>query len=118
MRYSAACLPTKPAHNAARRAWVRNSFGATLSRARRAALIIAAICVTMTLRAQEESVPKFGTTVVIPSGLRGEIYHIHGNTSHLPDLRKQKPVGVIYTESLNVPTQNFQQGFPGVTKRF
>jgi hypothetical protein len=68
--------------------------------------------------AQQEPVPKFGTTVVIPSGLRGVIYHIPRNTAQIPDLQKRKPAGVIYTESLNVPAQYFKQGFPGVTKRF
>ena len=68
--------------------------------------------------AQGESIPTFGTTVVIPSGLRGVIYHIKHNTSHLPDLTKKKPVGTIYTTALNVPPQDFQNGFPGVTKRF
>jgi hypothetical protein len=29
-----------------------------------------------------------------------------------------KPVGTIYTTALNVPTRDFTQGFPGVTKRF
>jgi hypothetical protein len=29
-----------------------------------------------------------------------------------------KTVGTIYTASLNIPPQDFQQGFPGVSKRF
>ena len=55
---------------------------------------------------------------MIPSGLRGEIYHIKHNSSRLPDFAKKKPVGSIYTTVLNVPPQDFQVGFPGVTKRF
>jgi len=66
----------------------------------------------------QEATPTFGTTVVIPSGLRGEIYHISHRTKRLPDFRKRKPVGTIYASSLDVPPQDFQQGFPGVTKRF
>ncbi|HUA19119.1 MAG TPA: PA14 domain-containing protein [Bryobacteraceae bacterium] len=66
----------------------------------------------------QDATPIFGTTVVIPSGLRGEIYHIGRFTKRLPDFRKRKPVGTIYTSSLDVPTQDFEQGFPGVTKRF
>jgi hypothetical protein len=67
---------------------------------------------------QEEPTPIFGTTVVIPSGLRGLIYHIHHNTRKLPDFEMLKPAGPpIYTSSLNVPPQDFRQGFPGVTKR-
>lgn len=61
---------------------------------------------------------KFGTTVVMPSGLRGVVYHIRRNTTRLPNFHKLKPAGAIYTSSLNVPSQDFRQGFPGVTKRF
>ena len=39
-------------------------------------------------------------------------------TSHLPKFEKMKPVGTIYTSSLNLPPQDFRQGFPGVTSRF
>ena len=65
-----------------------------------------------------QPVAKFGTTVVINSGLRGNVYHIHRYRKMLPDFSKMKPVGVIYTTELNIPVQDFQQGFPGVTKRF
>jgi hypothetical protein len=68
--------------------------------------------------AQEEPTAIFGTTVVIPSGLRGLVYHLHRNRSQLPDFEKLKPAGAaIYTSSLNVPPQSFIAGFPGVTKR-
>lgn len=67
--------------------------------------------------AQEPS-PTFGITVVIPSGLRGQVYHIRHNTTQLPDFSKLKPEGAIYTSSLNIPPQDFRQGFHGVTKRF
>ncbi len=77
-------------------------------------LTILSVC----LYAQEESAARFGTTVVLPSGLRGEIYHIRRNTAKLPNFRKLKPVGTIYTASLNIPPQDFRAGFPGVTKRF
>ncbi len=56
--------------------------------------------------------------MVISSGLRGVVYHIRHNTASLPDLHKLKPVGIIYTTSLNIPPQDFEQGFPGITKRF
>jgi len=68
--------------------------------------------------AQDEPTAIFGTTVVIPSGLRGLVYHIHHNGRALPDFEKLKPAGpAIYTSSLNLPPQDFKQGFPGVTKR-
>jgi hypothetical protein len=68
--------------------------------------------------AQEQSTPVFGTTVVIPSGLRGLVYHIHRRATELPNFQKMKPAGPpIYTSSLNLPPQDFRRGFPGVTKR-
>lgn len=63
-------------------------------------------------------VPTFGTTVVIPSGFRGEIYRIHHRTRCLPDFRSLEPIGAIYANALNVPTRWFKEGFPGVTRRF
>ena len=87
---------------------------------RSAALTVTILaCAYLAASAQEEPIPVFGTTVVIPSGLRGLVYHIGHNTSKLPDFEKMKPAGpAIYTSSLNVPAQDFRQGFPGVTKRF
>jgi len=61
---------------------------------------------------------KFGTTVVIPAGLRGIVYHIRPGSTQLPDFARLKPQGTIYTSSLNVPPQSFLDGFPGVTRRF
>lgn len=72
--------------------------------------------------AQETSgmpVATFGTTVVIPAGLKGNIYHLPEGTNSLAALdRSKKPVGTIYTSSLNVRPQDFSIGFPGVTSRF
>jgi hypothetical protein len=76
------------------------------------------LCLVASATAQEESVAHFGTTVVLPSGLHGAVYNIHRNTSRLPDFKKMKPIGTIYTSELNIPPQDFQQGFPGVTKKF
>ena len=72
------------------------------------------------LFAQDPQEPRavFGTTVVIPTGLEGKIYNLRTNTKTLPKFRKMKPVGSIYATSLNIPTQNFKLGFPGVTQRF
>lgn len=86
---------------------------------RQVAYFIAAIagCAICRLPAQEP-IPTFGTTVVLPGGLRGSVYKVRHYTSRLPDFQKLKPVGTIYTTSLNVPPQDFEQGFPGVTNRF
>jgi PA14 domain len=68
--------------------------------------------------AQDEGEFRFGTTVVIPTGLQGNVYHISEFAKKLPsNLGKKKPVGTIYTTSLNIPTQDFRAGFPGVTKK-
>src|SRR5579863_6087192 len=83
----------------------------------RAALIVCLLACAAAV-AQEEPTAIFGTTVVIPSGLRGLVYHIRHNRTELPDFKKMKPAGPpIYTSSLNVPAQDFRQGFPGVTQR-
>jgi hypothetical protein len=68
--------------------------------------------------AAEDSVAHFGTTVVISSGLRGDIYFIPPQSLKLPKFEKLTPVGTIYTTELNVPRHDFMQGFPGVTDRF
>ncbi|MBV9083738.1 MAG: hypothetical protein JOZ62_13750 [Acidobacteriaceae bacterium] len=66
----------------------------------------------------QNPVPTFGTTVVGSSGLRGNIYDLKPGTDHLPNFKKLKPLGTIYTTSLNIPPQPFTLGFPGVTQRF
>jgi hypothetical protein len=97
--------------------------GSTLSLAARwvsaLGLGLAALTVGTTTYAQDpQPIATFGSTTVIPAGLRGVIYHIRHNTQRLPDFSKLKPSGNIYTSSLNIPPQDFKQGFPGVTKRF
>jgi len=66
--------------------------------------------------AQEQPV-SFGTTVVVPGGLEGVIYHISKRSKAIPDLRKIKPQGKIYVSALNIPLRDFTEGFPGVTRR-
>jgi PA14 domain len=74
-------------------------------------------------RAQTPELPKapittFGVTVVDSVGLRGDVYLLPENTDALPRFQKLKPVGSIYTTSLNIPPRPFRDGFPGVTDRF
>jgi hypothetical protein len=52
----------------------------------------------------------FGTTVVVPYGLRGEIYFLKEGTDRLPNFDKMEPVGTIYTSALNIPPRNFHEG--------
>jgi hypothetical protein len=81
--------------------------------------MIAGIAVALWAQAPPAEPPvKFGTTVIISSGLQGRIYHIPHHTQKLPDFSTLKSVGSIWTTSLNIPPQDFKRGFPGVTKRF
>jgi hypothetical protein len=75
-------------------------------------------CLILSTILAQEPQATFGITVVIPSALEGHIYNIRKGTKKLPNFRRMKPVGTIYTTSLNIPPQDFAQGFPGVTKRF
>jgi hypothetical protein len=81
------------------------------------ALSLAALALGQEPVATSLSTATFGSTTVIPAGLRGVVYHIRHNTKRLPDFSRLKPAGSIYTSSLNIPPQDFKQGFPGVTKR-
>jgi hypothetical protein len=99
------------------------SRGARASRSRiarniLAALVIAGLGAGGLAIAQEEPVPTFGTTVVVPGGLLGVIYYISPLSKVLPDFQWLDPLGVIYTSALNVTPRAFQEGFPGVTDRY
>ena len=86
-------------------------------------ILIAALLFAATLSAQKAEQPgqendpvfTFGTTSVIPSGLRGAVYAIKEGTSYLPEFDRLKPLGYLYTNRLNIPTRQFSAGFPGIT---
>ncbi len=60
----------------------------------------------------------FGSKTKIPGALQGDIYELAPGAGTLPaDFSKMKPLGTIYATRLNVPSQKFTQGFPGVTSR-
>jgi hypothetical protein len=80
--------------------------------------LVACLIVGLHGQSADNSIPTFGTTVVISSGLRGEIFYLHKGTSTLPDFNRLKPAGVIWTTSLNVRPHHWRNGFPGITKRF
>jgi hypothetical protein len=54
----------------------------------------------------------FGTTVVDSFGFAGRVYQLKPGTRMLPKF------ACIYTTSLNVWPQNFDEGFPNITDRF
>jgi hypothetical protein len=66
------------------------------------------------------STATFGTTVVIPGGLRGSVYFIPENTMVLPDFERDaiERVGEIWTNELNIAPRHWRSGFPGLTQRF
>ncbi len=76
------------------------------------------LCRAQIPTAPQGTIPTFGTTVFIGSGLRGKIYAIPPDSEWLPNFKKLHPLGTIYTTALNVPPRSFMEGFPGVTQRF
>jgi hypothetical protein len=81
---------------------------------------LAASCLmpVLCLAQEDGKVAAFGTTVVNPSGLRGLIFNIPKNSKSIPKIEKLKPLGTIYTDSLNITPREFSVGFPGITDRF
>ena len=61
----------------------------------------------------------FGTTVVIPAGLRGTVFAIPKDTTVLPDFKHDplERIGEIWTNELNIQPRHWQSGFPGLTER-
>ena len=80
--------------------------------------LLAALCALGAGLAQVPETPSFGTTVVVPGGLRGDIYFLPKDTTVLPDFDGLDPVGTIWASRLNVPPRHWAEGFPGVTERF
>lgn len=60
----------------------------------------------------------FGTTVVVASGLKGEIYFLEPDTFTLPKrFERLKLAGTVYTNGVYIPPRDFSEGFPGISKR-
>jgi hypothetical protein len=77
--------------------------------------LLLGLCRAQSPTQQDPPVAAFGTTVVRPSGLHGEVYHISEHATQLPRFDKLKSCGSIYIDSLNIPARVFTEGFPGVT---
>ena len=82
------------------------------------AALAACLCNAQSVTAPQEPTVRFGTTVVRSIGFRGEVYLLRPQTDGLPNFRKLRPEGAIYTTKLDVPPMDFSAGFPGVTGRF
>jgi outer membrane protein OmpA-like peptidoglycan-associated protein len=83
----------------------------------RSALLLALLALSLHLSAdQAGSLGKKDPGLL---NLKGTIYALAEDTEGVPgDLGKRKPLGVIYTDKLDVPSRDFTDGFPGVTDRF
>jgi hypothetical protein len=65
-----------------------------------------------------ETTPNFGVSVYDGSGLTGNIYKLKPNSDEVPNFKRLKPIGTIYTQSLAVPPRDFNEGFPGIPDVF
>lgn len=59
----------------------------------------------------------FGGVTPSSHAFVGKIYYLPDGAQKLPDFRKKAPQGTIFARQLNVPDQDFNLGFPGVTNR-
>jgi hypothetical protein len=78
------------------------------------ALVLLGACCAQNVAQPQGTMPSFGTTVVVSSGLTGKVYFIKPGTEKLPKFKNLEPAGEIYTTNLNVRHRDFEQGFPGV----
>ena len=67
--------------------------------------------------AQPTEMPIFGVSVLLPAGLTGQVYAIKENSDRLPNFKKLKPIGTIYTYALAITPREFTEGFPGIPER-
>jgi hypothetical protein len=68
----------------------------------------------------QSAAPTFGTTVVLPGGLRGAVYFVLKDTTVLPDFERDEVqrIGEVWTDALNILPRHWRSGFPGLTERF
>ena len=59
----------------------------------------------------------FGTNVPQSGGFTGLVYALKPGEEYLPNFNRRKPISKIWTASLNVPSQDFSRGFPGIPNR-
>ncbi len=61
-----------------------------------------------------DETPMFGVSVVLPSGLTGQVYKLKPESKKLPNFKNLTPVATIYAYSLAITPRDFTQGIPGV----
>src|SRR5579862_2533474 len=77
-------------------------------------ILAVALCTCSSTAAQPGSTSAFGTSAVIPGGLRGDVYQLPNTTATIPDFRWLNALGSIYTNSLNVAPQSASLNWPGI----
>ena len=60
----------------------------------------------------------FGRSHPFAGAMKGEIFYLQEGAERLPDFNSLRPVGSVYTKTLNIPGRDFRSGFPGVTNRY
>jgi len=60
----------------------------------------------------------FGSVKQMDKAFEGKVYALPQGTGNLPKRWPGKAMGTIYARQLNVPTQDFMVGFPGVSNLF
>jgi hypothetical protein len=66
----------------------------------------------------DENSPTFGVSVFDAGALAGQIYKLKPYSDEVPNFKKMKPIGTIYTQSLAIPGRRFEEGFPGISDVF
>ncbi|HEX4852071.1 MAG TPA: PA14 domain-containing protein [Puia sp.] len=59
----------------------------------------------------------FGNLNWESEGLVGKVYLLNENTPMLPDFDTMQAVNTLYTKSIDIPTRNWETGFPGLPNR-
>jgi hypothetical protein len=62
-------------------------------------------------------VKDFGARTPLPDSFRGAVYNLPPRTTMLPNFATLKPVGYVYTYTLDVPNRLWTEGMPGITDR-
>jgi hypothetical protein len=81
------------------------------------ALVLAGLLPPPAVSMKRRAICIFGSDIAITNALHGKVYDLPDGTFHLPVFAGMKPVGEVYATALNVPTQDFQEYFPGVRSR-
>jgi outer membrane protein OmpA-like peptidoglycan-associated protein len=73
----------------------------------------------LTYSAYSQDDKKLGTKQAGLVNLKGAIYNLpNADEISYENINGAKPIGFIYTQMLDYPVRNFEEGFPGVTNRY